>query len=118
MALKRLVLQLGMGTDIHGQDSTKAAERAVRDALWRNYLTIADALKQPRDAMDIEVTIGVPRPATVDASAIAAVFPYGTAHVTAVDGGLEIPAHQGNDGTLIAHAAVMVRMRVPEGGAP
>ena len=36
MALKRLVLQIGMGTDIRGADYTKAAVRAVRDALWHN----------------------------------------------------------------------------------
>ena len=49
MTLKRMVLQMGQGTDIRGADSTKAAERAVRDALWRNNLQIADALRQPRE---------------------------------------------------------------------
>ena len=60
MALKRMVLELGQGTDIRGADSTKAAERAVRDALWRNNLQIADALGQPRENMDILVRIGAP----------------------------------------------------------
>ena len=36
MALKRMVLQIGMGTDIRGADYTKAAVRALRDALWHN----------------------------------------------------------------------------------
>jgi uncharacterized protein (TIGR02058 family) len=36
MALQRMVLQIGMGTDIRGADSTKAAVRALRDALWHN----------------------------------------------------------------------------------
>jgi uncharacterized protein (TIGR02058 family) len=44
MALKRMVLQIGMGTDIRGQDYTKAAVRALRDALWHNSLSVADAV--------------------------------------------------------------------------
>ena len=62
MALKRMVLQLGMGTDIGGADYTKAAVRALRDALWHNSLSVADAVGLPVDAMQVEVTIGVPRP--------------------------------------------------------
>ncbi|WP_370288221.1 Lin0512 family protein, partial [Siccirubricoccus soli] len=30
MAMKRMVLEIGMGTDIRGLDSTKAAVRALR----------------------------------------------------------------------------------------
>ena len=46
MALKRMVLQIGMGTDIRGADYTKAAVRALRDALWHNSLSVANALGQ------------------------------------------------------------------------
>ncbi len=59
MALKRMVLEIGMGTDIRGADPTKAAVRALRDALWHNSLSIANALGQDTDAMQVEVTIGV-----------------------------------------------------------
>ena len=62
MALKRMVLQIGMGTDIRGADYTKAAVRALRDALWHNALSVADAVGLPVDSMQVEVTIGVPRP--------------------------------------------------------
>ena len=116
MPLKRMVLQMGQGTDIHGTDSTKAAERAVRDAIWRNFLTIADVLGQPRDEMDIEVRIGAPHPHTIDKAVVAAVFPYGKIDVICEEGGLEIPAPKGDDATLLAHAAVVVRMNV--GDAP
>ena len=114
MALKRMVLQMGQGTDIRGGDSTKAAERAVRDALWRNFLRIADALGQPRENMDIQVLIGAPRPDSIDKEAVAAVFPYGKIEVQCHDGGLEIPNPEGTDTTLLAHAAVVVRMEVPD----
>ena len=62
MALKRMVLQIGMGTDIRGADYTKAAVRALRDALWHNGLSVADAVGLPVDAMQVEVIVGVPRP--------------------------------------------------------
>jgi len=116
MALKRMVLQLGQGTDIRGADSTKAAERAVRDALWRNVLQIADVLGQSRDEMDIRVTIGAPRPETIDKDIVTAVFPYGKVEVLCEEGGLEIASANGQDSTLLAHAAVVVRMDVPDGG--
>ena len=66
MAKKRMVLEIGMGTDIRGADPTKAACRALRDALWHNSLSIATALGQPLDAMIVDVHIGVPRPEMVD----------------------------------------------------
>ncbi len=44
MALKRMVLEIGMGTDIRGSDYTKAAVRALRDALWHNSLSIGAAV--------------------------------------------------------------------------
>ena len=46
MALKRVALEIGMGTDIRGGDYTKAAVRALRDALWHNSLTVADGGRQ------------------------------------------------------------------------
>lgn len=112
MTLKRMALQMGQGTDIRGADSTKAAERAVRDALWRNNLQIADALRQPRNSMNIHVTIGAPRPESIDKDAVAAVFPYGKVEVLCEEGGLEIATPGRDDSTLLAHAAVVVRMEV------
>jgi len=41
MTLKRVALEIGMGTDIRGGDYTKAAVRALKDALWHNSLTVA-----------------------------------------------------------------------------
>jgi uncharacterized protein (TIGR02058 family) len=115
MALKRMVLQIGMGTDIRGADYTKAAVRALRDALWHNSLSVANALGLPVDAMQVEVTIGVPRPDRVDKDAVLAVLPHGTGRVRVVEGGLEIPNDAGADKTVIANAAALVRLDVAEG---
>jgi uncharacterized protein (TIGR02058 family) len=113
MALKRMVLQIGMGTDIRGTDYTKAAVRALRDALWHNGLSIANAVGLPVDAMQVEVTIGVPRPDRVDREEVLAVLPHGSGTVRVVEGGLEIPNDAGTGSTLIANAAAVVRLDLP-----
>lgn len=112
MALKRMVTEIGMGTDIRGADPTKAAVRALRDALWHNSLNIADALGMDTDAMQVEVTIGVPHPDRVDKQAVLAILPHGTGTVTVVDGGLEIPNDAGTGSTMIASAAAVVWLDV------
>ena len=116
MAAKRMVLQIGMGTDIRGRDYTKAAVRALRDALWHNSLSVANALGLPVDAMQVEVTIGVPRPDEVDKAAVLAVLPHGTGTVSVVEGGLEIANDEGTNTTVVANAAAVVRLDLPQGG--
>ena len=113
MALKRMCLELGMGTDIRGADYTKAAVRALRDALWHNSLSIADAIGLPVDSMQVEVRIGVPHPEKVDKEAVLAILPHGTGTVNVVLGGLEIPNDAGTNSTLIANAAAVVRLNIP-----
>ncbi len=112
MPSKRMVLEIGMGTDIRGADSTKAAVRALRDALWHNSLSIATALNQPLEAMQVAVKIGVPRPETVDKAQVLAVLPYGKGTVEVVEGGLEIKNDEGTDSTMIANAVAIVSLNV------
>jgi uncharacterized protein (TIGR02058 family) len=112
MSLKRMVLQIGMGSDIRGADYTKAAVRALCDALWHNGLSVADAVGLPVDAMQVEITVGVPRPDRVDKEAVLAVLPHGTGTVHVVEGGLEIPNDAGTNTTVIAHAAALVRLDI------
>jgi uncharacterized protein (TIGR02058 family) len=110
MTKKRMVLEIGMGTDIRGANPTKAACRALRDALWHNSLSIAPALGQPLDAMIVDVHIGVPRPELVDQAEVMTVLPHGKGSVTVVEGGLEIHNDAGTDSTLIANACVVVSL--------
>src|SRR5438132_229108 len=110
MTLKRMVLQLGMGTDIRGADYTKAAVRALRDALWHNSLSVANALGQPVDAMQVEVTVGVQQPDRVDVAAVKSALPHGEVTVKPVKGGLDIPDDDGRDAAIVATAAVTVRI--------
>ena len=62
MTRKRMVIEMGMGTDIRGKDYTKAACRALKDALWHNSLGIADIMGVDVDSMWVEVRIGIPQP--------------------------------------------------------
>ncbi len=118
MALKRMVVEFGMGTDIRGADYTKAAVRALRDALWHNGLGVAGALGLSADAMQVEIVIGVPRPERVDKDQVLAVLPHGSGTVRVVEGGLEIANEAGTGSTVLAHAAAIVRLDIDEGMRP
>ena len=110
MARVRCITEMGMGVDVHGKDNTKAAKRAVSDAIRHSSLGFVRLFgKTPHD-MFVDVMIGVPDPADVDTAAVAKELPYGTVTVTAVNGGLEIPAEQGGDAIIIANAAVVVSL--------
>ena len=114
MALSRMVVELGMGTDLRGADYTKAAVRALKDALWHNSLTIAPALgKSPHD-MRVKVLVGVPKPDLVDKAAVAAVLPYGQSSVEVVEGGLEIMNDEGTSITVMANVAAIVYLDLQE----
>ena len=62
--------------------------------------------------LDLNMPSGfaVPDPSLVDTAAVAKELPYGTITITAVKGGLEIPAETGGDSILIANAAVIVSL--------
>lgn len=110
MALKRMVLEIGMGNDLHGGDYTKAAIRAVQDAIHHSSLTLIRTLEiEPAD-MQVEVRIGVAKPDKVDVDAVAKTLPYGTITVKAEPGGLDVPTDDGEDLAVIATAAVIVRL--------
>ena len=112
MTMKRMAIEIGMGTDIRGADYTKAAVRALRDALWHNSLNVADALGKPTDSMVVEVLIGVPKPELVDKAEVLKVLPHGTGTVKVFEGGLEIFNDAGTSSTVLAHAAAIVRLDV------
>ena len=114
MTRKTVAVEFGIGTDLRGEDYTKAAVRAVRDALWHNSLTIADALGLPRDAMQVTLQIGVTKPELVDRAQVAAILPYGTATVEVVQGGLDVPTADGKSVTIAANAAAIVAFDLAE----
>ena len=108
MAMVRCVTEMGMGVDVHGQDYTTAATRAVFDAIHHSSLGFQRLLGKTADDMRVDVTIGVPQPEAVDREAVLAVLPHGTGYCTAVHGGLEIRNERGDDALVIANAVVIV----------
>ena len=44
MPAKRVILELGTGNDLHGGDYTKAAVRAVQDAIHHSSLSLIRSL--------------------------------------------------------------------------
>jgi uncharacterized protein (TIGR02058 family) len=104
-----LVLEFGMGVDVHGQDCTKAARRAVSDAIRHSSLPLLGEIRQRGGTMLVEVTVAVPDPAAVDIEAVRAELPHGEVTVRAVSGGLWVP----NSDALIACASITVSARYP-----
>ena len=116
MARKRLIIEMGMGIDQHGQDPTVAAARAVRNAIANNALPgvweIA-GLSDP-DEMIVEVKVAVPYPEQVREEEVLAVLPFGRKTLTVESGGMVVQGkaiprlNDKNDEMLIAVAAVTV----------
>lgn len=109
MAMKRAILELGTGNDLHGSDYTTAALRAVQDALHHSSLSFVRSLGMDKDAIEVEVTIGVQQPDKVDREAVRRSLPRGKASVKVVKGGLNVPQEGPHDEIVIATAAVAVR---------
>lgn len=99
---------MGMGVDVHGGDYTKAAERAVSDALRHSSLNFFAAAGKSRDDMHVEVVLGVAEPDAIDEDRIKAQVPYGTVTVSPTRGGLNVPSATGDDLMVIANAAILV----------
>jgi uncharacterized protein (TIGR02058 family) len=110
MALKRIILEMGHGNDMHGGDYTKAALRAVQDCIHHSSLIFLRTLKIDTSALDIEVTIGVQKPDMVDKARVAASLPVGRATVRVVKGGLDVPDEERGGMTIVATAGVAVRV--------
>ena len=110
MALHRAILEMGAGNDLHGGDYTKAAIRAVEDALHHSSLTFIRALGIDKDTLQVAVTIGVQKPDEVDTEKVKGSLPVGKVSVRAVKGGLDVEDEVVGDVAVIASAAVEVRI--------
>jgi uncharacterized protein (TIGR02058 family) len=113
MPKKRVILELGAGNDLHGRDYTKAALRAVQDALHHSSLRFVRELRIDKTKIDVDVTVGVQRPEQVDLEKVKASLPLGNVTVKAVKGGLDVSDPDNNDPAVIASAAIAVRIEVP-----
>lgn len=121
MTEQRIILELGSGADLHGGDQTKAAIRAVEDALRRSSLSLFRTLDLDPNTMRVVITIGAPDPGGVDKAAIARIPPYGAAEVEVARGGVSAAGlgDAGGEGTgseaVIVAAAIAVHVDIPDG---
>jgi uncharacterized protein (TIGR02058 family) len=110
MTLQRIITEFGTGNDLHGGDYTKAAVRAVEDAIHHSSLSLIRSLAVDVRTMQVEVTVGVQRPGEVKAEEVKAALPHGQVTVRVVKGGLDVPDEAAGDVAIIASAAVTVRL--------
>ena len=110
MATIRYVLEFGMGVDLHGEDCTKAARRAVSDAIRHSSLPLLREIQERGGEMLVEVVVAVPDPDSVNTESVKQELPHGVVTVTAAQGGLKVPAAD----TIIACAAITVSGRYPD----
>ena len=118
--MRTFVVELGTGVDLHGQDPTKAAVRAVRDAFQHISLPGLRAVGGVTDVstVRIDVRIGSPPEAgEVDVEAVRTQFPFGQVEVTVQPGGLICPGEafrpeygDREDSIVMANAAIFVRV--------
>ena len=112
MSLSRLILETGMGNDLYGEDYTKAACRAVEDAIRHSSLILFRSLGFDHADMQVKVTIGVQYPDQVDTATVVQKLPRGKAEVTAVKGGLNVIDADNNTCSIVATAAVEVYLDI------
>ena len=108
---QRIILETGTGNDLYGEDYTKAACRAVQDALHHSSITMFRSLDMDHRRMRVQVTIAVQQPEKVDTAIVAAELPRGRAEVTAVFGGLNV--HDAELGTTHVIATAAIEAYVP-----
>ncbi|MEN6411713.1 MAG: Lin0512 family protein [Veillonellales bacterium] len=120
MKRKRYIIEMGMGADLHGGNVTKAAQRAVKDAMSRSCLCgLFDIIGiQDPNQMQVEVKIGCPQPEKVNVDEVRGIVPFGTVTVETVLGGVEVkglhlPALGEGDDIVAAVAALTVYIDVP-----
>ncbi len=115
MAKQRIILELGTGNDLYGEDYTKAARRAVHDALHHSSLILFRSLGIDKEGMQIRVTIGVQQPDLIDCDAVASEIPFGRVDVRPEVGGLNLVDDDNGTTSVIATAAVAVFLDLPDG---
>jgi uncharacterized protein (TIGR02058 family) len=109
MPKTRLLTEFGQGSSLRHRDYTSAARKALQDALWHNSINLAELFGKDKEAMIIDVEVGVQEPDALDCESLKDIFPYGQISITGVKGGLDVPRLKGHP-TVIATVAINVSL--------
>ena len=96
MNKKRFIVELGTGIEIHGQDMTRAAVKAVRDAMGRQCvgLGLGELFNLTgHDDIILEVLVACPRPEEVKIDEVKKVLLSTQNEVKVVQGGMLARGH-------------------------
>jgi len=107
--LRRIILEMGMGTDLHGEDYTKAAKRAVQDAIHHSSLSLFKSLDMDPNAMQIELNLAAQEPDKINLEEVAKELPFGTVTPRGIKGGLNVTDEVTGRTTVIVNAGIVVR---------
>ena len=87
--MKRFVIELGMGVDLHGGDVTKATKKAMKDAISHSCLCGLVETVQPKK-VEVRAEIACPYPERLDLEALKDVLPIGELVIESVkEGGMQ-----------------------------
>ena len=104
--MKRLILEMGSGADLYGMDYTKAAIRALNNAIRHSSITLFSSLGIGHTEMDVEITIGVQEPDKVNLDELRAQVQRGHPNIIATFGGQNIDSRSNGDFSVIATCAI------------
>ena len=88
---KVMFIEIGMGIDLHGQNVTKAAVRAVQNAIHHNSMPGLRSVLPNNDIHQMKVNVRLAVPCDkdkLDLESVRAELPYGTVTFEVVDGGM------------------------------
>lgn len=110
--LPRMVLEMGTGNDLYSKDYTKAAIRAVQDAIYHSSLSLFKSLDLDPNAMKIDLNVACQEPDRVDLEKVAAILPYGQITPRATKGGLNVHDDVTGRTGVIVNVGIVVRLDV------
>ena len=108
MTTARAILEMGMGNDLHGKDYTKAAVRAVKDAMHHSSLHFLTSLDIVKEQVIVNVKVGVQKPEAVDVNEIKSLIPIGIIQIYIEEG--DVVDDETGDTLVIASAALEVML--------
>jgi uncharacterized protein (TIGR02058 family) len=88
---KVMFIEIGMGIDLHGQNVTKAAVRAVQNAIHHNSMPGLRSVLPNNDINNMKVKVRLAVPADkekLDLAVVKEELPYGEVSFEVIDGGM------------------------------